>query len=76
MFINHEYPYHVLIQFAQKKGEHGERLVVCCGIFQVSLFYGRKGNFLLFFIMFGKYRLPRESFHEAVRESERSRKEQ
>ena len=37
---------------------------VVCGIFQESLaaVFIMGGNFLLFFIMFGKYRLPRKLF--------------
>lgn len=64
MFINHEYPYHVLysIYGMNRRKEKTKKLFGCLlagGIFlSFLLFVG--GNFLLFFIMFGKYRLPPE----------------
>lgn len=51
-----------VIQFANKTSEQPGEHCSSFGIhFKCSLFYVG-GNFLLFFIMFGKYRLPREVF--------------
>lgn len=34
MFINHEYPYHVFIQFAQKNKKHGEHCLCVVEFFK------------------------------------------
>lgn len=65
MFINHGISLSCFYSICAKKKEKQRpkktrRAIVCRCVEEFPAFVG--GNFLLFFIMFGKYRLPRKAF--------------